>query len=298
MSDDRLVKTGNHGGLCLDSYTFISAEARNAHTEDERTQRRGSPAPQKKFIEREEMSRIERAFKKKAFVGYLTAGDGDSREHFLGLVKGGVDVLEIGIPFSDPVADGPTIQRAMERALSAGMTVEKVMDLVVDLREETDVAMILFTYLNPVQRDLKGFLRRAKEAGADGILIVDLPLEEAGEYRKFCKEVGLAPIFVIAPSTPPERIAKIAEAAEGFIYYACRKGTTGARHGLPEDYAEKIGRIRKLSGLPIAVGFGIAEKEAARAVLKEADGFVVGSYFIDGIEKGNDVKHLAEGLRP
>lgn len=244
-------------------------------------------------------SRIAKAFEKKnAFVGYLTAGDGNSKEHFLSLVKGGVNLLEIGIPFSDPVADGPTIQRAMERALKAGMTVEKTLQLAASLRKETEVPMILFTYLNPVQSDLKGFLQKAKSAGADGILIVDLPLEEASDYRKFCKEVGLAPIFVIAPSTPPERIAKISEAADGFIYYACRKGTTGARHGLPQDYAEKIGQIRKLTALPIAVGFGIADVDAAKAVLLEADGFVVGSYFIDAIEKGNELKQIAERLKP
>ncbi len=247
-------------------------------------------------------SRIAKAFEKKnAFVGYLTAGDGNSKDHFLGLVKGGVDVLEIGIPFSDPVADGPTIQKAMERALNAGMTAEKTLRLVEELRKETDVPLILFTYLNPVGKDLRGFLMRAKIAGADGILIVDLPLEEADDYREFCRETGLAPIFVIAPSTPPERIGKIAkaiESAEGFIYYACRKGTTGARYGLPEDYAEKIAAIRSFSQLPIAVGFGIADREAAKAILKEADGFVVGSHFIDGIQKGIDVKEIAERLKP
>jgi len=244
-------------------------------------------------------SRIAKAFEKKnAFVGYLTAGDGNSKDHFLGLVKGGVDVLEIGIPFSDPVADGPTIQKAMERALKAGMTAEKTLGLVEELRRETDVPMILFTYLNPVGKDLRGFIKRAKKAGADGILIVDLPLEEADDYREFCREVGLAPIFVIAPSTPPERIGKIAEAAEGFIYYACRKGTTGARYGLPEDYAEKIAVIRSFSHLPIAVGFGIADEQAAKAILKEADGFVVGSHFIDGIQKGINSKEIAERLKP
>jgi len=245
------------------------------------------------------MSRIANAFaKKSAFVGYLTAGDGNSKEHFLSLVEGGVNLLEIGIPFSDPVADGPTIQKAMERALLAGTTVEKVLHLVADLRKETDVPMVLFTYLNPIQSDLKGFLQKAKSAGADGILIVDMPLEEADDYRKFCKQIGLAPIFVIAPSTPQERIAQICKAADGFIYYACRKGTTGARHGLPEDFAEKINQIRAHSSLPIAVGFGIADRSAAEALLKEADGFVVGSHFIDGIEKGKEIKQLAERIKP
>lgn len=229
------------------------------------------------------MSRISKAFaNKNAFVGYLTAGDA-TEKHFLSLVNIGVNVLEIGIPFSDPVADGPTIQKAMERALSAGTTPEKVLHLVKEVRRETEVAIILFTYFNPIQRDLKGFLRKAKQAGADGILIVDLPLEEATQYRSHCKELGLAPIFVIAPSTPPERIAQINKAAEGFLYYACRKGTTGARSGLPEDLPEKIAQIRRQSTLPIAVGFGISNRETANEILKIADGFVVGSYFVQNL---------------
>ena len=228
------------------------------------------------------MSRISKAFANKdAFVGYLTAGDAGKKE-FLDLIQMGVNVLEIGIPFSDPVADGPVIQKAMERALKKGTTPEKVLQLVLDLRKETEAAMILFTYLNPIQRDLKGFLTKAKQAGADGILIVDLPIEEGIEYRRLCEEIGLEPIFVIAPSTPPERIDEISKMAKGFLYYACRKGTTGARTGLPEDLADKIAQIREKSDLPIAVGFGISTREMADAVLKLADGFVVGSHFVEG----------------
>lgn len=230
------------------------------------------------------MSRISKAFAdRNAFVGYLTAGDA-TEEQFLALLNLGVNVLEVGISFSDPIADGPTIQKAMERALKAGATSEKALHLVANLRKHTDAAIVLFTYFNPIQRDLNGFLRRAKQAGADGILIVDLPLEEAGAYRALCKEIGLAPIFVIAPSTPPERIAQISQAAEGFLYYACRKGTTGARSGLPEDLAEKVAQIRRQSDLPIAVGFGISNRETANEILKIADGFVVGSYFVQNKE--------------
>ncbi len=228
------------------------------------------------------MSRISKAFaNKNAFVGYLTAGDAQ-KERFLELLKMGVNVLEIGMPFSDPVADGPVIQKAMQRALAAKTTPEKVLHLVADLRKETEAALIIFTYFNPIQKDLKGFLTKAKQAGADGILIVDLPLEEAGAYRALCKEIGLSPIFVIAPSTPPERIAQIGQAAEGFLYYACRKGTTGAREGLPEELPEKIALIRSLSDLPIAVGFGISSRETGDEILKIADGFVVGSHFVEG----------------
>jgi tryptophan synthase alpha chain len=228
------------------------------------------------------MSRISKAFANKdAFVGYLTAGDSGKKD-FLELVQMGVNVLEIGIPFSDPVADGPVIQKAMERALKKGMTPEKVLHLVSQLRKETETAMILFTYLNPIQRDLKGFLKKAKQAGADGILIVDLPIEEGTEYRSLCAEIGLDPIFVIAPSTPPERIRKIGEMASGFLYYACRKGTTGARTSLPDDLEQKIAQIREKSDLPIAVGFGISNRAMANAVLKLADGFVVGTHFVEG----------------
>lgn len=226
------------------------------------------------------MPRISKAFAdRRAFVGYLTAGDAE-KEHFLKLLEIGVNVLEVGIPFSDPVADGPTIQKAMDRALRQGMTLAKALQLVSELRKESEAAIILFTYFNPIQGHLRSFLRQAKQAGADGILVIDLPLEEAGLYRMLCQEIGLSPIFVIAPSTPPERIAQICRAGSGFLYYACRKGTTGARSGLPEDLEEKIGQIRAQTDLPIAVGFGISDRKTAEKILKIADGFVVGSHFV------------------
>ncbi len=228
------------------------------------------------------MSRISKAFaEKNAFVGYLTAGDAGKKE-FLDLLSQGVNVLEIGIPFSDPVADGPVIQKAMERALIAGMTPDKVLGLVRDLRKETEVPIVLFTYLNPIQKDLREFLKKAKDSGVDGVLIIDLPIEEAPPFCGFCDAFGLDPIFVIAPSTPQERIAQISACAKGFLYYACRKGTTGAREGLPSDLAEKIAQIREKSDLPIAVGFGISNRETAAAILTIADGFVVGSHFVEG----------------
>jgi tryptophan synthase alpha chain len=228
------------------------------------------------------MSRISQAFAdKQAFIGYLTAGD-SKKDHFMSLIEMGVNILEVGIPFSDPVADGPVIQRAMERALGAGTTPQSVLELVKELRSSTDVAIVVFTYFNPIQKDLEGFLRKAKEAGADGILVVDLPLEESTTYRNLCQSFGLSPIFVIAPSTPPERIRAICRVAQGFIYYACRKGTTGARSALPEDLPQKVAQIRAHTQLPIAVGFGISSRETANEVLKVADGFVVGSHFVEG----------------
>lgn len=228
------------------------------------------------------MSRISKAFaNKKAFIGYLTAGDAGKKE-FLELVNLGVNILEVGIPFSDPVADGPVIQKAMARALQKRTTLEKVLEIICEIRAESEVAILVFTYFNPIQKDLSFFVRKVKEAGADGILIVDLPLEESFRYRKLCDEFDLAPIFVIAPSTPPERIEAIAKKGKGFLYYACRKGTTGVRSGLPEDLEIKVAQIRAKSTLPIAVGFGISDRKTADAVLEIADGFVVGSHFVEG----------------
>lgn len=245
------------------------------------------------------MCRISKAFaEKNAFIGYLTAGDGDSKKLFYDLLRGGVNLLEIGIPHSDPVADGPVIQRAMQRSLAVGTTPDSVLQLVKELRRKINTPMVLFTYYNPIQKDLRGFLKKAKDAGADGLLIVDLPFEESRAYRDACTEFGLEPIFVIAPSTPPERIREIAKMAGGFLYYACRKGTTGARKGLPEDLSEKLSLIRGISKLPIAVGFGVSERETAQEILQSADGFVVGSLFVDAVEKEKDLKEIAGGLKP
>lgn len=228
------------------------------------------------------MSRISKAFQdKNAFVGYLTAG-ASGAEDFLALLDQGVNVLEVGIPFSDPVADGPVIQRAMEKALKMGTTPDTALEIVKTIRKQSEVAIILFTYLNPIQKDSEGFLKRAKEAGVDGILIIDLPIEEAEEYKKMAETHGLEPIFVVSPSTPIERVEAIGNSAKGFLYYACRKGTTGARKGLPEDLKEKVQMIRRASNLPIAVGFGISDRKTADEILKIADGFVVGSHFVEG----------------
>lgn len=230
------------------------------------------------------MSRIKQAFAEKAKVAYLTAGDGGvsaSVEYFLALVKGGVNLLEVGIPYSDPVADGPVIQQAMERALSAGITVKDSLEVIRQVRAQSDVAIIVFTYYNPIQGDLSGFLSVAKSAGADGILIVDLPFEEAANYCHLCRSLGLSPITVIAPSTRPERMKELlANVNNGFVYYACQKGTTGTRDGLPLDLASQLDQLRQATSLPIAVGFGVANAAMVQAILHLADGCVVGSYLV------------------
>ncbi len=246
------------------------------------------------------MNRFEKAFEKKAFAAYLTAGDG-SFEHFFALLKGGVNLLEIGIPYSDPVADGPVIQKAMERALKKKTGLEDVFILVKNLRKETEAPLVLFTYYNPIQARLAQFLKDAKAAGADGILVVDLPLEEAGDYSRLCKENGLEPIFVAAPTTPMERIERLARAGGGFLYYACRKGTTGEKRGLPAGLAERLRAVRESISLPILAGFGISTKEDATAILKEADGLVVGSHFVRAVGQGasaEELERMAYDLRP
>jgi tryptophan synthase alpha chain len=240
------------------------------------------------------MSRIKNAFANKAKIAYLTAGDGggveQSAAYFLALAKGGVNLLEVGIPYSDPVADGPVIQAAMERALAANTTVESSLEVVAKIRAQSEVAMILFTYYNPIQDDLAGFLTRAKQAGADGVLIVDLPYEESANYRYVCKYLGLAPINVIAPSTSKARMKTVlAGLDQGFVYYACQKGTTGTRDGLPADLPAQIAAIREASQLPVAVGFGVANSAMVEQILALADGCVVGSYL---------VKQLANQITP
>ncbi|MDD3267403.1 MAG: tryptophan synthase subunit alpha [Burkholderiales bacterium] len=235
------------------------------------------------------MLRINQAFKDKAKVAYLTAGDGGinkSAEYFLALADSSVNLLEVGIPYSDPVADGPVIQAAMERSLLSGTTVDSSLEVVKKIREKNkDVAIIIFTYYNPIHHHLYDFLNKAKESGADGILVVDLPYEESGNYHHYCKSLGLSPITVIAPSTSAERMKDIlANLNTGFVYYACQKGTTGARTGLPDDLPVQIANIRKVTNLPIAVGFGVANSTMVKEILNIADGCVVGSYLVKKLE--------------
>lgn len=235
------------------------------------------------------MLRINQAFKDKAKVAYLTAGDGGidkSSEYFLALANGGVNLLEVGIPYSDPVADGPVIQAAMERSLLSGTTVHSSLEVVKKIREKNDeVAIIIFTYYNPIHHHLYDFLVKVKESGADGILVVDLPYEEAGNYYHYCKSLGLSPITVVAPSTSEVRMKEIlANLKDGFVYYACQKGTTGARNGLPDDLPIQIANIRKATNLPIAVGFGVANSDMVKEILNIADGCVVGSYLVKKLE--------------
>ncbi|SCA62619.1 Tryptophan synthase alpha chain [Chlamydiales bacterium SCGC AG-110-P3] len=230
------------------------------------------------------MGRIKQAFSSgKIFTAYVTAGDG-SLEYSIdvcrAMIAAGVDLLEVGIPFSDPIADGPVIEAAMKRALDAGATPALAVELVRRLRTETEIPIILFGYYNTILSGGMAFLQSAKEAGGDGILVVDLPIEEGDALTMVMDSLDLDTIQVVSPSTSDERLEAISAQARGFLYYACRKGTTGVQNNLPGDYAQRVQAIRAYSHLPVLSGFGIADREAAGHALKEADGFVVGSAIV------------------
>jgi tryptophan synthase alpha chain len=233
-------------------------------------------------------------------VAFLTAGDPSlaATESFvLGLDKAGADVVELGMPFSDPVADGPVIQRSSERALRAGTSLSGVLDLVQSIRRKSDVALVLFSYYNPVlQMGVERFARRAADAGADGVLITDLTPEEAGDYRRIVQAHGLDTIFLAAPTSTDERLARIAEASSGFLYVISRTGVTGTRESLPEDLPALIRRVRRASGLPIAVGFGISLPGQVSVLGGLADAAVVGSALVQEIEQASSVDASLEAL--
>jgi tryptophan synthase alpha chain len=227
-------------------------------------------------------------------VAFLSAGDPSlaATESFvLALDEAGADVVELGVPFSDPVADGPAIQRSSERALRAGASLSGVLDLVASIRRKSDVALVLFSYYNPVlQMGIERFAGRAAEAGADGVLITDLTPEEAGEYRSIVQAHGLDTVFLAAPTSSDERLARIAEVSTGFLYVISRTGVTGARKSLPEDLPALIRRVRLVSRLPIAVGFGISLPGQVSILGGLADAAVVGSALVQEIEQSSSME--------
>ncbi|MGA3373142.1 MAG: tryptophan synthase subunit alpha [Terracidiphilus sp.] len=232
---------------------------------------------------------------KPGLVAYLTAGDPSldaTREIAIAAIDAGADVIELGVPFSDPLADGPVIQRAMERAVARGVSLKDVLALAGEIRAVRPTAgLVIFTYLNPVLRyGLKKFADDAKAAGADGVLVTDLIVEEAGEYLSEMERVGLAPIFLAAPTSPDERLEAIATHSTGFVYAISRVGITGTQQTLTSDAAALVERIRRWTGLagkglPVAVGFGISNAEHVAQVGRFADAAVVGSAIVELIEK-------------
>ena len=238
--------------------------------------------------------RIARAFARRAergqavLVPYVTAGfpdRGTTGPVLDALVEAGADVIELGIPFSDPLADGPTIQASSFRALENGVTVEGVLEEAAAFRRRHDTALVLFTYLNPVLRmGAEDFCRRARDAGADGLLLTDLPAGADPELERVVSASGLDLIRLLAPTTAPDRIPEVARGGRGFLYYISRTGVTGASSTMREEIGAEVGRIRAAVDLPVAVGFGISTPEQARRVAGLADGVVVGSALIRTLE--------------
>jgi tryptophan synthase alpha chain len=230
------------------------------------------------------------ANKKPGIVAYLTAGDpglNETRDIALAAIDNGADVIELGVPFSDPLADGPVIQRASERAVARGVRLVDVLGIAKELHKARPAAgLVIFSYLNPLLRlGLKNFCERAAEAGADGVLATDMIVEEAGEYLEHMHANKLAPIFLAAPTSPDVRLKKIAAASQGFIYAISRVGITGTQDKVAGDASELVNRLRQFTKLPIAVGFGISNAEHVQAVGKFADAAVVGSAIVALIER-------------
>ncbi len=236
-----------------------------------------------------------------ALVAYVTCGDPDlatTRDVVLAAIEAGADVIELGVPFSDPVADGPVIQRASERALAKGTTLAQVLTLAAEIRQHSQsVGLIVFSYLNPILRmGLGKFCKVARHAGLDGALITDLPVEEADGYLHVMRQYDLATVFLAAPTSPEARLKEIARASTGFVYAVSRTGVTGARQQLPEDAQKLVRRLRKHTKLPIAVGFGISTAGQFAAVGKFADAAVVGSAIVETIERnpGKEAEAVAQ----
>jgi tryptophan synthase alpha chain len=229
-------------------------------------------------------------------VTYITAGDPDLRrtEGILrALDRAGADVVELGVPFSDPLADGPVIQRATERALAAGTTLSDVLDLVGRLRAELRMPVVIFSYANPILRLGAGlFADRARAAGVDGVLVLDLPIEEAGDFRATLGARGIDTILLLSPTTSDERLRQAASLGSGFLYAISRLGVTGVRDELADGAEQMVRRIRAVSDLPVALGFGVSKPEHVRRVGEWADAAVVGSALVNVIAEAGPAEDL------
>jgi len=260
------------------------------------------------------MSRIPSTFAalkaagRKALIPFVTAGD-PSPERTVplmhALVAGGADIIELGVPFSDPMADGPTIQRSSERALKHGVGLRDVLAMTAEFRKtDATTPVVLMGYANPIEAmGWDGFCSAAKAAGVDGVLTVDYPPEEAAEFAAKCAEAGLDNIYLLAPTTPSTRVAAITRQARGFVYYVSLKGVTGAANLDLTEVAERVGAIRASAGLPVGVGFGIRDAETARRVAEVADAVVIGSRIVQEIESSapemllDNVMNFVAGVR-
>ena len=249
-----------------------------------------------------------RADGRKGLVAYVTAGDPDldrSADVIRGLARGGADVIEVGVPFSDPIADGPAIQRASERALAAGSDLSSALDLIGRLRHDVTAPFVLFTYVNPVLRlGVDRFVGRAADAGVDGVLLLDLPIEESATMRDALARRGIDQIFLVSPTTTDERLRVAGELGRGFLYAISRLGVTGARDAVADSAAPLVRRVRSRSALPVALGFGVSRPEHVKEVWAYADAAVVGSAIVqvvaaaaaDGGNPGQAVEQFVRWL--
>ena len=252
------------------------------------------------------MNRITQKFKdlkkvgKKALIPFITAGDPSlkvTEELVLAFERSGADVIELGVPFSDPLADGPTIQASSQRALDKGVTCAKILQSVKNLRRKTEIPIALMMYYNPIfHHGEKRFVKQVKQAGVDGLIIPDLPPEEAGSLRKICKKEDVSLVFFLSPTTTAARMKKIAKAATGFIYYVSLTGVTGARKQMSQDYIKHIRAAKRVTKTPICVGFGISTPAHVKKVSKHSDGVIVGSAIINEIQKNKGKKNLVSNV--
>ena len=253
------------------------------------------------------MSRIQKRFEwlksnsEKALVAFITAGDPDldtTRDLFPAIEEGGADIIELGVPFSDPLADGPVIQAASQRSLKSGTTLKKIIQLVRDIRQSSQLPIVLMTSFNPVfVYGQEAFVKDAVEAGVDGVIIPDLPPEEAGDFDALAQAKALDVIYLLAPTSTPDRIEMVGTRSRGFIYYVSLTGVTGTRNSLAKSVEEKVTRIKQATSLPVLIGFGISGPQQARAASKCSDGVIVGSAIVRMIEEYPDPAERKEKLK-
>ena len=253
------------------------------------------------------MTKIEKTFKKlkqqnkKALIPYIMAGDPSleaTKKFVAEMEEAGADIIELGVPFSDPLADGPTIQRAGERAIKQGVTLRKTLSLVEEIRQAAQIPLIIMTYYNPIFKyGIEAFIKEAVRVGVDGVIIPDLIPDEAGDFMSIAKKHKLDTIFLLAPTSTEDRVRKVAKASTGFIYYVSITGITGAKLSVDDSMINTLSLIKKVTEKPVAVGFGISNPEEAAVVSALAEGIIIGSAIVRQIAEGGDIKNFVKTIR-